>query len=212
MYDINHVYGLDIETDNRDGNGLNPQKAAITEVALVTAEKSYVFADANEKTLLKDLVEAVSDLPSGLIVDWNGAFFDQPYIHDRLVLNGLRHLAGQILLHAQDGLEPKYQYLPGHTTAYNAQWPARHSRHAHLDISFAYKTFAASFGTHVTDAGATRPVVPWSLKPVLRAAGFAPVELDRTNLHRYTPEEVRAYVLSDASGARDLALRTLGLS
>lgn len=209
MYDQNHVYALDIETDNSQGFGLDPTKAAITEIAFVTETKREVF-QGPEADIIVALSDALRAEEPGLVVDWNGAFFDQPFIHTRATLLGLDDVVEAQFLIPQPGLQPKYDYLPGYTTAVSAQWNGRGGiEHAHLDISFAYKAFAASFGTHEVD-GKTRPVVPHSLKPVLRAKGYDPVEIDRTRLHEYTPEQVAEYALSDAVGARELALDVLG--
>lgn len=196
MFDANRIYGLDIETDNSEGFGLDPANSRITDVALATAFGGVALGDMDERDLLIELTENIDTLDPGLIVTWNGAFFDLPFIIDRAKALGLREVTDHLMLYPQPGLEPKYGYLPGHTTAYSALW----NHHSHLDISLAWRKFAEDNG------------VKWSLKPVMRAAGFDPVEIDRTRLHEYPPAEVFAYVMSDADGARDLAMRTLGLS
>lgn len=205
MFDRQHIYGLDIETDNSAGHGLNPRLSAVTQIALVTGEHEYVF-DGDERSIITDFSRTLETLEAGLVVDWNGSFFDHPFIIDRAkALNEPIDVAVQ----EQPLLRPKYGFLPGYTSAVNARWRAHAGqRHSHLDIAPAYRQFAESHG----ESEAGRPVVPWSLKPVMRALGLEPVELDRTRLQDYTPEEVNEYVLSDARGARGLALRRLGVS
>lgn len=197
MFAANCIYGLDIETDNSQGHGLTPSKSAITQIAVVSATEEVVF-EGDEQDILLNTHRWLSRQHPGLLVTWNGTFFDLPFISDRARTygTGLDVVLDSLVLAPQEGLVPKYDFLPGHTAGYAAWWAG----HTHLDVTQAWKQFAQD------------QEVSWSLKPVLRAAGFDPVELDRTRLHEYTPDEVKAYVTSDARGARDLALRTLGLN
>lgn len=202
MFSPARIYSLDIETDNSEGHGLNPELSRVTEVAVLTAETSWVFDNDDEAKLLTELGECVRDLRPGLISTWNGAFFDMPFLSDRMIAVGVAGLGVGPRLVTDPGLKPKYEPLPGHAGGYIAVWPSSFPSipHQHLDISGAYKQFAA-------DAD-----VSWSLKPVCKAMGIDMFEIDRTRLHEYTPEEVRAYVLSDCVGTRELALHTLGLA
>jgi hypothetical protein len=220
MYDAQHIYAFDIETDNSAGHGLNPLRSRITEVALSTADADVVF-DGTEIEILTGLESTLGNLPPGLLLSWNGAMFDTPWLHSRARAVGLDAEAFGLELIAQPGLTPKYAPTPGHTGGYAALWhrtsgsePLRLSRpHTHLDISYAYKGFAESFGVHPDGhPQAGKPVVPWSLKPVAKAAGLDMVEIDRTALHLYDKAQVRAYAASDASGTRALGLRLLGLT
>lgn len=197
MYDAQHIIGLDIETDNSAGFGLQPRKSRVTDVALATEAGGFVFQQTDEQELLEATFGILASMPASLIVTWNGSFFDLPFLADRA--DELDLTTGMRLL-PQTGIKPKYDYLPGHSAGYTALIPAADGAvHTHVDISLAWKAFADQAG------------VGWGLKPVLRAAGYNPVELDRTRLQDYTPQEVLAYVRSDADGARQLALRTLGL-
>lgn len=206
MFGPSSIYGLDIETDNSAGFGLDPRRAGVTEVAVATADGGEVFADESEARLLRGVIEFFNDMPTGLIATWNGSFFDLPYLVDRM--NG--HLgdvpgfqdgsAGPMLTFDRE-LKPKYEPLGGHAGGYSAVWFKQGEAipHQHLDIAQAYRSFADEAG------------VKWSLKPVAIASGIEMVELDRERLHVYTAAERKAYCLSDASGTRELALRRLGL-
>lgn len=196
MYGPSRVYGLDIETDNSAGHGLNPGKSRITEIALATAQGGAVFNDDDELALLLNLEAALADLAPGLLATWNGSPFDVPFITDRLATYPVAH--GWTTWPDPD-LVPKYEPLPGHTGGYGASWSNRSGvTHAHLDISYAYRSVADRHG------------VSWSLKPVCAAEGIEMYELDRTRLQDYTPEQRKRYCLSDSSGTRILALRALG--
>lgn len=215
MYDPLHVYAFDIETLNdeeRGFNGLDPARSQITEIAVATDVSinggGEVFQGA-EATILRDFFKFTKSLAPGLMTGWNSSFFDGPFIHDRCV-HGLDvtpvALGAMMRMVPQPGLRAKYQAMPGHGTPENPGGgyaltfrAADGGTHAHLDVAQAYREFADEHG------------VKWGLKPVCEAHGIAMVELDRTRLHTYTPQEVHAYVLSDGRGTRELALRLLGL-
>lgn len=205
-FDRTRVYALDIETCTDGVNGLDPREARITEVAVSTSLGDTVFADADEARLLYRMDEFIQHLPPGLIVTWNGAFFDLPFIHDRYALScrevGLVLADLGMHLIEQPGLKPKYDYLPGHSTGYTAVWqttqPFGLDLHQHLDISFAYKAFAAKHG------------VRHSLKPVAEAHGITMIIVDREKMHELSEEDRSAYAASDTRGTRELAIRLLG--
>lgn len=214
MFDRDHIYGFDIETDNSNGHGLNPQLAAITQISLVTETDTLVF-DGDELAVLRGFAAAVTALEPGLLVGWNSMFFDLPFIVDRsraYESDGRLDGAQGFILTPQPGLKPKYEPLPGHTGGYSATWVrtlgdgnvaspyAVGEPHQHLDVSLAYRKHAETAG------------VKWSLKPVCASLGIDMVELDRERLHTYTAEQVNAYCASDSAGTRELALRLLGLA
>jgi len=212
VFDSDHVYAFDIETDNSAGHGLDPRKAAITQISVVGSTLERVLT-GDEVTLLDEFAEVLAGLDAGLIVGWNSTFFDWPFIATRMKVVGPTGLNAILELTPQPALRPKYDFTPGHTCGYSAIVATdTGTHHAHLDVSLAWKAFAESFGTREDGTGRQVPVVPWSLKPVAKAAGIDMFELDRTRLHEYTPEETARYVLSDAIGTRELALRTLGLA
>lgn len=214
MYDAQHVYSFDIETlndESRGFNGLDPARSRITEISVVTDDSINGGGDVftgPEKKVLSGFFQFMRSLPAGLLTGWNSSFFDGPFIHDRdrvvdMYLNVAPH--EQMRLLPQPGLVPKYQAMPGHSTprnpggGYALMFPAMNGLHAHLDIAPAYRRYADAQG------------IKWGLKPVCEAQDIPMVELDRTRLHEYTPEEVHDYVLSDGRGTRELTLRLLGL-
>lgn len=198
------IYALDIETytgllpDGKQAYGLDPAQSYITEIAVCGPDFTEVFAlkDVREADLLCDLASFLSTLTPGVIATWNGRFFDLPFIHDRAEANDLdpKTDLGLMLL-PRDDVQPKYDFLPGHKTGYEAVWEASGYCHLTYDVSFRYKEFAEQHG------------VKHSLKPVARAAGIEVIELDRERMHEYTDEERRAYAASDVHATRELALR-----
>lgn len=208
------IYGLDIETDNSHGHGLDPRMAAITDIAIATdtrhsASGGEVFSISDlgsESAMLREAASFIRRLPVGLIATWNGVFFDLPFLHERASL--YRDVDLGLCLRPAPSLRPKYQPLPGHATeenpggGYDGYWKTDDlwgGAHAHIDIAPAYRRTAADLG------------VKWSLKPVAVALDIDMVELDRTRLHTYSVEERMAYNLSDATGTRSLAMRALGV-
>lgn len=198
MYGPDSVYALDIETLNdaaRGFHGLIPARSRITEVAVSTADGGMVFNDEDELALLISLEAFLAELRPGLISTWNGAVFDLPFITDRFANYPVTHGWN---LTADPQIVPKYDPLPGHVGGYSAYWLATGTHHAHLDVSHYYKRLASRAG------------VKHSLKPVCGALGIDMVEIDRENLHLYTPRERSEYALSDGYGTRQLALHQLG--
>ena len=205
MYGPDRIYGFDIETDNSEGFGLVPEKSRVTEIAIDTASGGEVFA-GNERTILRDFEAYLGTLEPGLLVPWNGAFFDVPFITDRwAAVNWMYENGWNLTLDPQ--LVPKYNPTPGHEGGYTAYWLNRAGvHHAMIDMAYAYKPYAAKVAAQ---RGVDLNKV-WSLKPVCTSLGIDMVELDRENLHLYTDEERKEYCLSDARGARLLANRLLG--
>jgi DNA polymerase elongation subunit (family B) len=182
------VYGLDIETDTtRDG--LDPAVGAVVAVGVAGPGGEVVFdGGGHEGTLLAELDRWLGTAPAGVIATWNGSRFDLPYLASRAALAGVA-LGLQLELDpARLGHEP----LPGHLGGYRAAW----HRHAHLD---AYLLYRADVGPALR--------LSCSLKTVARLAGLAPVDVDATAIHRLGPDEVAAYVASDARCTRALVLR-----
>ena len=75
------LYGLDIETDTTT-DGLDPAVSAIVAVAVSTDTRDHVFT-GSEPSILRHLDRLVSRLPAGLLVTWNGATFDLPFLDCR---------------------------------------------------------------------------------------------------------------------------------
>jgi len=205
VFDAAHIYALDLETDTTI-NGLDPRVAAITECAVSTAAGDTVLcADYGEATMLFNLDRHLAALPPGLIVTWNGAFFDLPFLDTRRRIlsrppsSTLRSFGLRLI--PQPGLTPKYDYIGDHTCGYTAVWLRGDDSdvpHQHLDISFAYKKMAADLG------------VKHALKPVARALGIEVIEVDRERMHLLTPAQRTAYAASDTRATRKLAIRLLG--
>jgi hypothetical protein len=201
------VYGLDIETDNADGAGLDPAAAAVISVALTVPSghplpagvirhhssagggREVAVLDHSRLTeveMLQALDQLVGSLPSGVIATWNGAAFDMPFLADRAHRNDMT-LA--LTLRPAPHLECKYGPLPGHTGAYDAEWGSHH----HVDVCYAGRSWCASLD------------VVWSLKPLASAVGLEPVKEDGAGLHNIDDERRIAYVGSDAAITAALA-------
>lgn len=181
------VYGLDIETDTALG-GLDPSVAPIVAIAVCGEGWSRVF-DGDESDILVEVDRAIAALEPGVIVTWNGARFDLPFISDRARMTntslGLELTAD---LRSRSMHEP----LPGHQGGYLATWHG----HSHLD---AYRVYRADVGASLG--------IPCGLKPLARLVGLDPIEVDRESIHDLSSEELNAYVASDAILTRALALR-----
>ena len=181
------VYGLDIETDTTH-DGLDPRVSPIVAVAIAGPDESIVFGGV-ETNLLHELDEYLERLAAGVLVTWNGARFDVPFLADRARLCevdlGLRLVADS---RSRTHREP----LPGHAGGYLASW----YNHSHLD---AYAVFRADVGASLG--------IPCGLKPLARLLGLTPVEVDASAIHTLSKADVDAYVASDAEITRELALR-----
>ena len=183
------LYGLDIETDT-SVNGLDPSVAAVTAVAVASADGPVVFTGA-EHRVLADLAKWLSDpsvLP-GVVVTWNGSAFDLPFLASRAAHNGIS-LALQ--LRPDPAFPLKYPPAVG--------WPhavrATIGPHGHCDLMPLWRPWAAE---HNISAG---------LKAVAAAVGIEMIEVDRTRIHALTAGELADYVASDAVGTLALARRS----
>lgn len=157
-------------------------------VAIAQERKSYVVT-GDETTILHCLDDHLRSLPPGVIVTWNGARFDLPFISDRARLHNI-----DLGLHLVPDTRTRSHRPPlrGHDGGYHASW----FEHTHLDAYALYRS----------DVGASLGI-PCGLKSLARMARLTPVEVDRTEIHNLSPEELDAYVASDAELARELALR-----
>lgn len=183
----NLLYGLDIETDTTV-NGLDPRVAPIVAVAVATAEGTQVFTGA-ERDILRRVERSLTALPPGVLVTWNGAGFDLPFLVDRAGACGVPlslRVVDDPLLGGRD--DP----LPGHLGAYRARW----GTHRHLD---GYRVYRADVGASLR--------ISCALKAMARFVGLTPVEVDRSDISGLTPQALHDYVASDAQLARELVLR-----
>jgi DNA polymerase elongation subunit (family B) len=195
MADPDHrppLYGLDIETDTTV-DGLDPSVGRVLAVAVATADGVTVVDDADEGHLLGRLDRHLAGLAPGVIVTWNGARFDLPYLSARADAAGVG--LGLALV-----ADPSRARLPrsgdrspaGPAGGYRAWW----GRHRHLDV---YRCYRADVGRALGMA--------CSLKAVAALAGLAPVEVDAARVHVLDRATLRAYVASDAACTRELAHR-----
>jgi hypothetical protein len=182
------LYGLDIETDTAAG-GLDPSRAAIVAVALSGPDGDEVY-DGDESTLLTEVDARLAALAPGVLVTWNGGAFDLPFIADRAGQLGLD--LGLVIRH--DPTVSARDPLPGHPGSYRGRW----YDHGHLD---GYRLYRADVGRSLG--------ISCGLKPMAKMVGLGPVEVDVTQLHLLSRDEVAAYVASDARMARALVTRRL---
>lgn len=196
--DCGPLYALDIETDTDappgpDGTpgGLDPRVGAITSIAIHSTDGTVTFDDRDEGRLLRSLEGWLTDpgTTAGSVVTWNGACFDLPYLADRATRHSV-NLPIQ-LIEAGEARTPKYEALPTHSGGYLA----RIGRHDHIDIAYAWKTWAEA------------QQVPWSLKPVAKANGITVIEVDREQVAALTVAERMAYNLSDVVATLGLAVK-----
>jgi len=179
------LYGLDIETDTAAG-GLDPRLSRIIAVAVAAPDRDIVLTGA-EPGLLADLDQLVSGLASGVLVTWNGASFDLPYLADRARRCGTR-LA---LTLALDPSLPTRTPLPGHEGSYRGVWYG----HRHLDAYRVYRNDLKRFLD-----------VSCSLKSVAQLLGLPTTAVDAARVHELTNDELVAYVASDARLAQAAAM------
>ena len=181
------TYGLDIETDTTI-DGLDPSVAAVVAVA-VTGPDLEIVLDGAERPMLAELDHLLAGLPTGVIVTWNGASFDLPFLADRAARCGL---SLGLELRLDPSIPGRHEPLAGHPGAYRARWHG----HAHLD---GYQLFRADVGASLH--------IPCGLKPLARFVGLPVVEVDRERIHELSDADRRAYVASDAHLARALVAR-----
>lgn len=185
-------YGLDIETDTTV-DGLDPAQAEVVAIALTMPYRSDgdVVLTGPEPQMLRDLDRLLLELPPGVLVTWNGAAFDLPFLAERARRAGVElHLR----LAEDPSLGDRRRHEGDRRSAYRASWGA----HRHLD---GYRLYRADVGRTLG--------LPCGLKPMARLVGLQPVEVDREQIHRLSPEDLHEYVASDARLARELVVRRL---
>lgn len=212
---FSRVLGIDIETDTSPltqaelsagftQRGLAPQVSSVTAVAIAHEFGSCVFtaeAFGGELPLLEHVDAWLRECDPSLLVSWNGAVFDLPFLRFRFDAWGLSSAGPRLRL--DRAIRPKYAPVPPFEGGYAASWPtAVDVPHAHFDVAYALQPLVQQYQ------------VPWQLKPVARWFGFSPVEVDRSRLHELSRDELVSYVASDAAVTRQLALAVLdpGLS
>ncbi len=180
------IVGFDIETDTSTG-GLDPATSSVVAVALSGDFGEEVIL-GTEAEILTRTDERIAEIGWGLLVTWNGAGFDLPFVAHRARLLGI----DLRLVTTEDPLR-RNRHEPDRS-AVRARWAAM----VHLD---GYQLYRA-------DVGRTFGI-SCALKPLARLMGLAPVELDRTTLHTQRPEAISEYVASDARVAAELVRRRM---
>ncbi|UDY37024.1 3'-5' exonuclease [Dermatobacter hominis] len=174
------LYGLDIETDT-SVDGLDPAVSPVVAVAVATPDEDHVLL-GDEPSILARTDELLASLPPGVVVTWNGAGFDLPFLARRAAIVG-------VALGLELWQEPLMAAEPD---AFRGRW----HHHDHLD---GYRLYRADVGRSLG--------LPCGLKPLARLVGLRPVEVERSRLHLLASDQIRDYVASDARMARQLVMR-----
>ena len=180
------LYGLDIETDTTT-DGLDPGVAAVVAVAVSTPHDGDAVFTGSEPAVLRLVDEALHELEPGVLVTWNGAAFDLPFLSDRARRHGVD--LGLELHWDPPASRPGRDPLPGHIGAFAARW----WHHDHLDAYRAWRAMTPD------------PDESCALKAVARREGHPAIELDREVLHEAPLSSLQRYAVSDALLARTLA-------
>ena len=180
------LVGFDIETDTSVG-GLDPETAGIVAMAVSTDSGDEVFT-GTESEILRRTDELLAAMGPGLLVTWNGASFDLPFVARRAEMLGI-----PLGLEVRDDPTRRTNREPGRRSV-RGRW----HRLVHLD---GYLLYRADVGRSLG--------LSCGLKPLARFVGMQPVELDRAQLHLVSQEQMTAYVASDARTAADLVRRRM---
>jgi len=156
--------------------------------AAVCGQRGEAVFTGDEPSLLASLDAHLRLLSPGVLVTWNGAAFDLPYLADRAETAGVRI---GLRLVPDPSIPRRHAPLAGHSCPYRARWHG----HVHLDAYQAFKWAAGFLG------------VSCSLKSVARMCGLDPLEVDTSTVHLLDHDALLRYVASDARTARQLAER-----
>ena len=143
----------------------------------------------SEMQLLQTLASVLANRAreATCLTTWNGSVFDLPFIIDReAATSSVHHLRTMLQLAYDPKVWVKYDPLPGHEGGYRARIIAGGATLDHLDVAPVARPFADEHG------------IKCSLKPVGRALGFDPIEVDASKMHLLSDAERAAYVGSDA--------------
>jgi len=181
------LYAFDIETTS-----LTWDTGRVTTVALCSAEHIFVLEDDDEARLLRALRSHLASLPAGIVVTWNGAVFDGPYLAGRADALGVER---PCTLFADRSITPKYEPQAGFPRygmhpIFDAEGIGLHR---HVDVAYLWRQRAEA------------DEIPWSLKPVARHLGIEVIEVDRARMGELTRPERMAYNLSDVAATLELA-------
>ena len=190
------ILALDIETDSAavtDTGGpaaLDPRVAGVLSVAVWDSVSGYAeYFSGNERHILEDLDRYITGRRDGVLVTWNGANFDLPFLATRFAHHGIDN---SLKLRPAEDRPAKYVPCPGgHSGGYRANWGMRD----HVDIAYPYQARARSLG------------VAWSLKPVATALRIDMVVVDAAQSAELSEDQLREYNVSDVRGTAALAER-----
>lgn len=180
------LVGFDIETDTSCG-GLDPRTSAVVATALAGDFGDDVLL-GEERDILRSTDQRIAELGRALLVTWNGAGFDLPFVEHRA-----RVLGVELGLSTTEDPRRRSRHEPGRT-AVRARWHEM----VHLD---GYQLYRADVGRTLG--------LSCGLKPLARLVGLVPVELDRAKLHEEDLDAVARYVASDARIAAELVRRRM---
>lgn len=181
----NNVTAFDIETDNSAGSGLNPAAGQITEVVLANSVDTVVLSD-DEQFILQGLADYLNDRPPGeILVNWNGAGFDNPFLAVRGAMHTEQVNGWGLTVTDIPGPAGTYFVCLGFEAPQALTWTRPDGgQHHDVDAMQLLRTSPLR-GRNLR------------LKDNARRFGADPIELDRTRLHNYTPQERAAYAASD---------------
>lgn len=181
------LYAFDIETTS-----LTWDTGQVTTVAVCSAEHAFVLEDADEIRLLRALRSHLASLPEGIVVTWNGAVFDGPFLAGRADALGIER---PCMLFSDRSIAPKYEPQPGFPS--HGMHPifdaAGIGLHHHVDVAYLWRERAEADG------------IRWALKPVARHLGIDVIEVDRSRMDALSRPERMAYNLSDVLATLELA-------
>jgi hypothetical protein len=155
----------------------------------VSSERGDEVLLGDERELLVELDRRLARLAPGVLVTWNGTFFDLPFIAARAAALGL-----QLGLRCDAAGAWPPPYRPG---PHESSWWG----HRHLD---GYRLYRDDLGRALG--------LSCALKSLSRLCGLQPVEVDRSRMHLLDDASMREYVASDARLARQLVQRRMPLA
>lgn len=182
-------YGFDIET-----TGLRWDEAKVTTFAIYGDGLTVAYESANEEELVLRMIDLFRELDTGIVVTWNGAVFDGPFLAGRFLEHHIDH---GLRLVPNFTVVPKYEPQPGFARiGFDPLFASRSGEHSHLDIAYGYwRKWAED----------SKTTTKWALKPVASAVGINVIEVDRQHMDRLSQKERLAYCQSDARAAYMLA-------
>lgn len=181
------VLSYDIET-----TGLDPHEAKITEISFSDQKQTYIFSVKDDEFETVNgawswFDQYLQDHPRTRLVSWNGWGFDGPWNQvrvDHLAKEGknVRVWQENASLVPRTGVKAKYPVAGGYEHPQSLVWRKKWRDH---DLEKLFIHFAYSNG------------IRHGLKPVAKAYGYTPIEVDRTRMDLLTDEERVLYVASD---------------